>query len=369
MDTIKTLNALGIMSGISLDGAEFSLIKTDGIDVYKLIKSQKFLYSEDFRRQIRSLQGIDNYAQSEDFSQINEIFTNFIIDAFKEFVDDIDEKIDIIGFEGHTISFCPEERKIVQLGNVQKIADETNISTVSGFSQSDILLGGQGAPLGTTYYASLASQIEKPLAFINIGGTAMITYIGALGEMISFDCGIGNYVIDNFMRKHAGADMDYDGRCAAAGHIDEKIVQNMLRAKFLHKQPPKAFWTLSDNKSEHLEGLSIEDGAATATDFVAEAIKMQICEFLPEMPKKIIVCGGGTNNPTLLRFLRHKLPNVEITASTEKNFDFQTTEAQARGFIAVRRLYNMPATYPSSTGVCYPSISGTIYEPQKKSMK
>ena len=120
MDNIKWVNALGIMSGASMDGAEFSLIKTDGIDVYEVYKNQKFLYPEDLKKLIRKASA--NLSE-ENIVEADEIFTSFILKAFDEFMTDVDEKIDIIGFEGHTIRFEPENHCIVQIGDAQTISN------------------------------------------------------------------------------------------------------------------------------------------------------------------------------------------------------------------------------------------------------
>ena len=365
MDNIKWLNALGIMSGASLDGAEFSLVKTDGIDVYAVYKSQKFLYPEELKQ---SIINAANNLNEENSKNADEQFTDFIIKSFDDFISICDEKIDIIGFEGHTICFEPDKHCIVQIGNAQQLANHSKIKTVYHFHHNDIALGGQGSPISTAYFASLASGLERPLAFLNIGGTTMLIFIGDLGNAMAFDCGVGNNIINQFMHKHACMDMDYDGKYAISGRVDEKVVQSLLKIKYLHKNPPKASsLNTIDDKIEHMEGLSIADGAATATDFAAEAICFQMRKFLPEMPKKVLICGGGAHNPTLKRFLRQKLPECVVETADKSGFDMATMEAQARGFLAARRLYNMPISFPGVTGVIYPAIGGDLVYPDETS--
>ena len=363
MDNIRRIKALGIMSGASMDGAEFSLIDTDGIDVYEIYKSQKFLYPEELKRIVRN--AIENLTE-ESISAADCEFTDFIIKAFEEFSGSCDEKIDIIGFEGHTILFNPENHCIAQIGDAQKLSNCSKIKTVYHFHHNDIALGGQGSPISTAYFASIASKMERPLVFLNIGGTTMLIFIGDLGNVIAFDCGTGNNIINQFMQKHAFMDMDYNGKYAISGKIDEKVVQSMMKTKYIHKTPPKsAPLNIFDEKIEHMEGLSVADGAASATDFVAESIVFQMRKFLPEMPKKVLVCGGGAHNPTLKRFLRKKLPECVVETADECGFDMSTMEAQARGFLAVRRLYNMPISFPTTTGVIYPAIGGDLIYPSE----
>ena len=365
MDNLKSVVSLGIMCGSSLDGAKFSLIRTDGVDIFKVYKSCKFLYPEELKVQIRELVSAHN-PEDERLAGVNEEFTKFIAASFSEFKEDIDENIDIIGFEGNTVSFDIENQNIMQIGDPQAIANATKVRTVAKFRTNDMKLGGQGAPISPTFYAAVSSEMKKPLVFINIGGSSLLTYLGELGEMISFDCGTGNNIINEYMKKHACMDMDYDGKCAISGTVHEKIVQSMLKNKYLQKMPPKvAPFGMFDAKAEHLEGLSCNDGAATVTDFVASSISSQIRDFLPHIPEKIIVSGGGVKNPTLLRFLRKKLPESEVLPAEELGLDSQSLVTQARAFLAVRRLYNMPITFPSTTGAVYPAIGGKIYSPEE----
>ena len=139
MDNIKSVNALGIMSGASMDGAEFSLIKTDGIDVYKVYKSQKFLYPEELKKLICVA---CNDLSEQNIKATDVAFSDFIIKSFDEFTSCVGEKIDIIGFEGHTICFEPEKHCIAQIGDAQKLADYSKIKTVYHFHHNDIAMGG-----------------------------------------------------------------------------------------------------------------------------------------------------------------------------------------------------------------------------------
>ena len=120
-----------------------------------------------------------------------------------------------------------------------------------------------------------------------------------------------------------------------------------------------------NEKLEHLEGLSLEDGAATATAFAAEAISYSVSLFLPEAPKKIIVSGGGANNPTMIRFIRRRLPNIEIETAKEVGWNIEAIEAQAFGYLAVRSYFGLPITFPKTTGVREPLPGGELHQPHQ----
>jgi len=136
-----------------------------------------------------------------------------------------------------------------------------------------------------------------------------------------------------------------------------------MHHKFFAKIPPKAAYTgIFADKAEHLEGLSLEDGSATATAFVAESICYSVCLYLPEIPKKIVLCGKGSNNPTLVRFIRQRIPSVEVVTSREEGLPFDTINAEICAFLSARTLYCLPITFPSTTGVAEPMSGGEIYE-------
>ena len=147
------------------------------------------------------------------------------------------------------------------------------------------------------------------------------------------------------------------------GKVNEKIVNSLMHHKFFAKFPPKSAYTgIFADKAEHLEGLSLENGAATATAFVAEAVCYSICLYVPELPKKVVICGKGANNPTLVRFIRQRLPNIEVIVSRDDDIPTNTVNAEISAFLGARAIYSLPITFPSTTGVSVPMPGGEIYE-------
>lgn len=361
---IKPLNILGLMSGTSLDGIKVSLISTDGIDIYETKICRYYNFDENLRKKIRLCLGKKSDIK-EDKILIDDAetqITDFLCSVIEEIKAEVDVDIDAIGLEGPTICNEPEKHYTYQLGKGKIIANKTGINVVTHFHNADILNGGLGFPITPTYYNFLAQNLGKPIAFINIGGTTSITWIGHFGEIIAFDCGPGNALIDDWMFKHAGVLMDHNGKCAAMGKVHEKIVNNMLKHHFFAKYPPK---TLDRNefnhKVEHLEGLSLHDGAATVTDFIAEAIAYSLSFYLPEVPAQAVICGGGAKNPTLLRFLRTRLKNMNIATLPENELDIEINDSCAIAFLAARRIYSLPITFPTTTGISSAMTGGEIY--------
>lgn len=365
MDMIKTLSALGMSSGTSLDGVDIALIKTDGVDVYDFGRSMSVPYEDGLREKIRSILGkrAESPELTAEIKNVEEELTRFHAEIVKDFMASGEEKIDVIGFEGHNICHDPKNHFTSHIGDGNLLAELTGIKVVNHFANADIRAGGQGAPLVPVYYQALCGDMGKPLAVVNIGGISSLTWIGSIGELVAFDVGPGNAAINDWVLKHGGMHMDYNGKLAITGHVNEQIVASMMRHKFFAQYPPKAVDRgIFNEKLEHLEGLNVADGAATATAFIAEAIAYSLLLYLPEIPNNLIICGGGAKNPTLIRFLRQRLPDINIKTAAEEGFDANALEAQAFAYMAVRRLYHLPITFPATTGVAEPMVGGELHE-------
>ena len=366
MPVIKPLNAIGLLSTSSLEGVYIALLNTDGVDVYDFGPLQHIPYDESLREKIRPLFGTCPYTDEaiREYNEINEELTRFHAEVVKDYIATHGVEADIIGYEGITLYNNPSEHQLTQLGDGELLAKLTGIKVVHDFHKTDLRSGGQGFPLEPVYYNALCGDIGKPMAIVNISGISRITWIGTYGEMAAFDCGPGNAAIDEWVRKHGGMHMDYNGKLAITGKVNEQIVATMMKHKYFAKYPPKSVGRYDFvEKLEHLEGLSLEDGAATATAFVAEAIGYSLLLYLPEIPKIVIVCGGGAKNPTILRFLRQRLPDMSIHTAAEEGLNTNSLPAQAYAFLSVRRLYNLPISFPTTTGVPEPMTGGEISTP------
>ena len=363
MSQLKTYRALGLASGSELDGLRCSVIVSDGIDVFDIGKTREFVFDDDLREGLRLLH--KNYPNVEEVQKeiIEDKFSQFCTAAVKEIMAE-DPEINLIGSGGHIICHKPNEHFLCQIGGEQEIAQACGVKTVGKFRDADILSGGMGAPLAAIYHMALSQKLEKPLVWIDVGGISALTYIGQNGEIRAFDTGAGNAIINEWVDRHANMHMDYNGKLAITGKVNQDILSALMRHKFLSQIPPKAAdKNLFIDKSEHLEGLSLEDGAATATAFVTESIMKAIADFIDDKPQKIIVCGGGAKNPSLMRFLRQKAEGMEVCTAEECGFDSLGIEAQAFAFLAIRRCNAMPISYPFTTGAAVEVIGGEVFEP------
>ncbi len=361
---IKPLNVLSLKCGTSLESFKCAFVKTDGVDVYQLIKSYEIPMPAFLRVKIDLILGKNTNNQDDKLliDTVENDVTDLMIEIIRNFKETAEDNIDLIGIEGPTITHNVEEKYTYQLGKGNKIFEIFHIPTVSHFHNADMLNGGTGNPITATFYQALACRIQKPVLFIHIGGISSLTYIGDLGEMRSFDCGPGNAMLNDFMRKHAALAMDYNGKSAVCGKPDEKIIQNFFRRSFFEKLPPKAMpRDLFKDKEEHFEGLSLEDGAATITLLVVECIFEAVRRFLPLKPVHALVCGGGAKNPTMMRLLKQKMKQLDVETEIFDN-QYVTNDATAIAFLAARRYYNLATTFPETTGVSAPMTGGKIYQ-------
>jgi anhydro-N-acetylmuramic acid kinase len=198
---------------------------------------------------------------------------------------------------------------------------------------------------------------------LNIGGVANLTFIDGKADLIAFDTGPGNALIDDFLRLRTGQMQDDEGRIAAAGKVDAGAVERVLAHPFFARRPPKS---LDRNEFRHwvteegrLTDKSTEDGAATITAITVAAIVRAIA-VLPRAPAGWIVAGGGTRNPTLMRMLAEGLAPAKVETALAVGWSADALEAQAFAYLAVRALKGLPITFPTTTGVPRPLPGGIV---------
>lgn len=360
---IKPLNVLALMIGSSVESLKYSFISTDGVDIYQTYKTGSVPLPALLRTKIHLVFGKNIQNPDDKFliETVESDVTTYFKDVIEKLLPMLGEKPDLIGIEGPTIALDYKARYTYQLGKGKQIFESFQIPVVSHFHNADILNGGKGNPIDTTYYNALALRIEKPVLFIHIGGISSLHGIGPLGQMVAFDCGPGNALLNDFMEKHARLSMDYNGKTASIGTPDQKTIESLMHHRFFEKKPPKSLdRNYFQDKAEHFEGLSLENGAATITSFIAESVARAAHDFLPVLPCHSFVCGGGAENPTLVHMLKKALKQYNISISTADE-NLHIHDASAIAFLSARRLYQLPITFPSTTGVSAPIAGGKIY--------
>lgn len=362
----KVMCAMGLMSGTSMDGIDVALIETDGEDHVVRGAAMTMPYNPQQRQElaeavahargiVRRAERPGNLAATE--RMVTELHAA-AVHAFcrKQKIDRA--KIDVIGFHGQTVLHRPAQRLTVQLGDGSLLVELSTRPVVYDLRAADVAAGGQGAPLVPVYHRALASRIEaRPVAILNIGGVANVTWIGDGGRLMAFDTGPGNAMIDDLMRRRHGSPFDAGGALAAKGKVHEDYVKEYLRHSFFAAPPPKS---LDRNAfaGEMVDALSAEDAAATLTAFTAESIA-KAREHLPEEPRLWVVCGGGRMNKTLMGMIAGRVENAVVPAEAA-GLDGDAIEAEAWAYLAVRALKGLPITFPGTTGVSEPMTGGVV---------
>lgn len=358
----KIYNVIGLMSGTSLDGVDAALLETDGEGH---IVPKAFLslpYAPALREQIRACFGQHPDKLDDKARAAEKALTQAHSRAVQSLLAErglAPKDIDFIGFHGQTLSHDPAAGYTCQIGDAQALAKETGISVVNDFRTADVKAGGQGAPLVPVYHQALATVSGKPVAFLNIGGVANVSYVGAKGELIAFDTGPGNALIDDWMLQKTGKALDKGGALAKTGKIDENLLQQLLAHPFFAAKPPKS---LDRNAfvSDGWKNLSPADGAATLAAFTVQSIA-RAAQFFPEKPKQWIVAGGGRHNAFIMQKLEAAL-GAPVASIDDLGFNGDATEAEAFGYLAVRSVQGLPLSFPLTTGVPQPQTGGTLHK-------
>ena len=352
--------ALGLMSGTSLDGIDVAVIESDGEAAVTAGPALTLPYPDDFRERLRAvLGGTGPVAAVED--ELTRLHAAAIT-AFR--ARHPSTPFTLIGFHGHTILHEPEHRRTWQIGDGALLARLTGCDVVADFRSADIAAGGEGAPLAPLYHAALAAPLAKPLAVLNLGGVGNVTWIGPAqiasdGDILAFDTGPGNAMLDDWVRRHTGHAADIDGALACSGRVSPPHVAGFLAAPFFARHPPKSLDR--DAFAGFVpHGLDPADGAATLTEMTAAAVAAARTHF-PAPVREFLVTGGGRHNPVVMAALA-RLLGVPVRPVEAVGWDGDALEAQAFAYLAIRSLRGLPLSLPTTTGAPRPMRGGRLFK-------
>ena len=369
----KSINSLGLMSGTSGDGVDASIINSDGKGQFKVLINKYFQYTDDIskniyklKRNINKVEDIKKYA-----SEINDLerkITLFHSNVVSNCTTNHDFEIDLIGFHGQTILHSPKDKYSKQLGDGKLLSQLSKKKVIYNFRQNDLAEGGEGAPLSPIFHHLIVKEkkIDPPIGILNIGGISNLTLIGDLKEenLISKDIGPGNCLIDEWMRRNKKANYDKNGEAASIGKTNELILNQALEDFENITDKNMNSFDVNDFEINFLRGLDLEDGASTITDFTSNIIGSKL---LSEISKsnlkitKIILCGGGRKNKTLIdRIKKHCGNEVKFETTDDYGVDGDFVESQAFAFLAIRSFFKLPISFPNTTGCKSPSTGGVL---------
>lgn len=359
--------AVGLMSGTSLDGIDAALIRTDGEKVQEFGPWLTIPYEAALGMSLRRL--IDA-GRGGDETQLDVVRVEAALtDAHAAAVDALlvqaglgAAQIRVVGFHGHTLWHDPAHGATRQIGDGARLAKRLGIDVVNDFRSADMAAGGQGAPLAPLYHAALAHHaadaLELPIAVLNLGGVANITWIGPEQSLLAFDTGPASALIDDLMLRRCGEPFDRDGECAAVGRVDDAALAALLDDDYFSAPPPKSLDRNAFDAAP-IDALSTEDGAATLVAFSAQTVALGLA-LCPKKARRILVTGGGRHNPSLMAAIRQR---SEITLAPVEAVGWRgdALEAEAFAFLAVRALHGAVLSVPETTGVRRAVSGGVLH--------
>ncbi|MBR6730642.1 MAG: anhydro-N-acetylmuramic acid kinase [Alphaproteobacteria bacterium] len=350
---------LGVYSDSSLNNVELGLIETDGIDIFEKPVSLLRPYSNELKDEIYKFMLKGDFSDTLKMSNLSKKITAFHKEAIDEFIclhKRNYPKIHLIGYSGHTVYQNPDEKVNITLGNFEEIANHFKIPVIGKFLNSDLTAGGRGGPIFTTFYDALTRNEKKPLCIVSLGGIITMTSINPFGQLQAFDSSIGLVLLDHWIYTKTGSEMDFNGKYAKLGQVDTSLVNHLLKDKYILKTPPKTVRRESFmDLYKHIEGCSVETGAASLTNFIAKSIHLS-SSYFNESPIQFILTGGGIYNPTLIQMIKQEIKQPVKTA-LDCGWDNDTLNAQAYAFLAVRSQAGLPISFPQTTGA-YEAVTG-----------
>lgn len=382
----QTILAIGLMSGTSADGVDAALVEITGWSTATRVRQRGFVsipYEEPMRRELLRL-AAGGAGGSRDLCLVNFRLGALFADACEAVcaAAGVDPgEVDLVGSHGHTFYHVPvaedylgaPERGTLQLGEAAVIAQRLGCPVVGDFRVRDMAAGGLGAPLVPyTEYLLYRSESEN-IALQNIGGIGNVTMLPAgcgLKDVYAFDTGPGNMVMDALAARATGGALRWDegGRLAARGRVDAGLLEWLARDEYLRLPPPKTTgreYYGQDYVARLVEegrarGLSWEDMLATATDFTALTIQYSLEHLCAHRAQRLIVGGGGALNPTLMAFLRRRLPGCRVMTNEELGLDGNAKEAVAFAVLANEFCHGAPNNAPRATGAARPVVMGKL---------
>jgi anhydro-N-acetylmuramic acid kinase len=362
---------LGLMSGTSLDGvdgvlADFSTARCQVLGHHfipfpdalraELLALNRSGPDELHRAALAANQLARSYAQ--------------VVQALLQTTGTCAPQVQAIGAHGQTVRHRPQAFDgtgyTLQLNNPALLAELTGIDVVADFRSRDVAAGGQGAPLVPAFHQGVFGQPGLSISVLNIGGISNLSLLGADGQVLGFDCGPGNALLDHWCQRHTGQPYDAGGAWAASGCVHPALLAALQNEPYLQLPPPKSTgrdlfnpeWLAA--RLGPFADLPAADVQATLTELTASSCAADVLRYSMDS-KILIVCGGGAFNTHLMRRLAALLPGVRVDSSDAHGLPALQVEAAAFAWLAWRAVQREPGNLASVTGAQGPRVLGAIY--------
>lgn len=362
---------IGLMAGTSLDGVDSALVGFDN-DEFRLVACH-------YRPFPKSLKGrLQNHCFAESLSlqtlgqldaDLGELFGHCVMELL-DHAQVPPHAVVAIGSHGQTLYHSPDTNPAhsLQIGDPNRIAEITGITTISDFRRRDIAAGGQGAPLVPAFHRAAFQAPNETRVILNLGGIANVTCLPPVNSnqpVTGFDTGPGNTILNQWIGRHRNQSYDRDGNWGRSGKLQPNLLEAILEHPFFSKRPPKStgpeMFSLAwlENLLENFPETSAADIQATLTHLTAASVAQALGGMKLEVDR-VIACGGGVHNGYLLQLLSDYLP-WPLIISSEFGIEPDWVEAMAFAWLARQRLLNRPGNLPEVTGAKHPVVLGGIY--------
>ena len=358
------------MSGTSMDAVDVAIVDFNDRALLKHYK--QFPLDETLKQHIRPLNGDSPLS---DIARVDHMMGHVFADAVIQSLRDTDtspEQIMAIGSHGQTVFHHPDKtwQTSIQLGDPNIICAKTGITTVADFRRMDMTLGGQGAPLAPAFHRFQFRDNNKNRTILNIGGIANITNLpaDANADVVGFDTGPGNGLLDDWNYRHNQSSMDKDSKWALSGEINPELLNMLKNDPYFTLLPPKStgreYFNLDwlDKYLSGIEQIRPNDVQATLLELSMETIAEAVQTSFPAC-EEIYVCGGGAKNPTMVRRLGELLEEQQVSATGQLGIDPDAVEAVTFAWLAYCRLNGFAIDLKSITGSKRKLLAGAVYEP------
>jgi len=368
--------AIGLMSGTSMDAVDVAVVEfaLNGCD---LIHYQQFPIPDSLQSELKSVGPITPVGQVLDLdASVGALFADCATEAIRSSGINA-ARIGVIGSHGQTLLHSPRPpaRNSLQVGDANRIAWATRITTVSDFRRMDMAAGGQGAPLAPAFHAWLFRSSRTTRVIINIGGIANISVLPAHEKdaVYGFDTGPGNTLMDQWIQRHQGTSWDHDGTWAATSSPDPELLARLESEPYFDIAPPKS----TGRDLFNLEWLTNRAGAmisalppaivqATLLELTAGTIAKAVASH-GQSASGVFVCGGGAHNRRLMARLAELMDAAQVGSTEDLGAPPDAVEAMMIAWLAWRRVEGIAANLPSVTGAECPVLMGAIYDATEKS--
>ena len=366
---------IGLMSGTSVDGIDAVVLRVnEQVDSanatqqspFDIVASHCEAYPADLQDTLLSMaqpgiNEIDRLGQAD--RQVADYFARAVLNVMAQ-VGLSSQDVTAIGSHGQTVRHRPtgDAAFTLQIGDPNRIAELTGITTVADFRRRDVAAGGQGAPLTPAFHRAAFASAADTTAVVNIGGIANASLLLENGSIVGFDTGPGNTLLDAWTRRHQGRSYDVNGDWAASGRVDTNLLQRLLDDNYFHRPPPKSTGPEYFNSDWLSAKADPRQAPVNIQRTLVELTALSITDAIKSYtPKRVAICGGGAHNRFLMGRLSGLLGPAKVTTTETMGIHPDWVEAACFAWLAYRTLSGLPGNEPAATGAAGYRVLGAIY--------